>query len=79
MAEAEAEPVSGAEPVAEAEPASGSVPRSSSRSADRSRRLAEIFGDVLPDSTADDRDQPTAARGDDTWYTENRPPHHDAR
>lgn len=43
------------------------------------RRLAEIFGDVLPESTSDDRDPQTADRGDDSWYTENRPPHHDAR
>jgi hypothetical protein len=41
--------------------------------------LAEIFGDVLPDSTGDDRDPPAERGGDDTWYTENRPPHHDAR
>jgi hypothetical protein len=45
----------------------------------KARRLAEIFGDVLPESTSDDRDAQTAHRGDDSWYTENRPPHHDAR
>jgi hypothetical protein len=46
---------------------------------DAARRLAEIFGDVLPESTSDDRDPQTAHRGDDSWYTENRPPHHDPR
>lgn len=42
----------------------------------RERRLAEIFGDVLPDSTSDDRPEPE--RGDDParWYRENTPPHH---
>lgn len=55
------------------------APGPSSVSGDRARRLAEIFGDVLPESTGDDRDPPTAQGGDDSWYTENRPPHHDAR
>ncbi|HTK66772.1 MAG TPA: hypothetical protein VL595_30645 [Pseudonocardia sp.] len=57
----------------------GSVSRPSSGPVDRARRLAEIFGEVLPESTSDDRDPPTADRRDDSWYTENRPPHHDAR
>jgi len=42
-------------------------------------RLAEIFGEVLPESTSDDRDQPAVNPGDDTWYLENRPPHHEDR
>ncbi|GAA0512312.1 hypothetical protein GCM10009545_12900 [Saccharopolyspora thermophila] len=43
----------------------------------RRRKLAEIFGDVLPDTTSDDR----AESGGDAerWYRENRPPHHDPR
>lgn len=47
------------------------------RAAERRRRLAEVFGDVLPESTRDDRPAgapPTST--DDRWYTENRPPHH---
>ncbi len=42
------------------------------------RRLAEIFGDVLPESTGDDLD-PEQVDGPaaDRWYAENRPPHHD--
>ena len=57
------------------------APTSGSAKVDAARRLAEIFGDVLPESTGDDRDQPTAEHGGDPdrWYTENRPPHHDAR
>jgi hypothetical protein len=46
--------------------------------ADR-RRLDEIFGDVLPDVTSDERDRPGASGGaadDDRWYLDNRPPHH---
>ncbi len=39
----------------------------------RRRRLAEIFGDVLPDTTGDERGTDVPA---DAWYLENRPPHH---
>jgi len=36
-----------------------------------------VFGDVLPEATADDRPEPGSATGaDERWYTENRPPHH---
>ncbi|MEU4666696.1 hypothetical protein AB0F91_01705 [Amycolatopsis sp. NPDC023774] len=39
------------------------------------RRVDEIFGDVLPETTSDER----GLSGDtpDSWYLENRPPHHD--
>ena len=44
----------------------------------RKRRLAEVFGDVLPETTSDER---TAGAGGDSeserWHRENRPPHHD--
>jgi len=41
------------------------------------RRLDEIFGDVLPESTRDDRDNGGESGGlGDSWFTENRPPHH---
>ncbi len=46
--------------------------------AERRRRRAEIFGDVLPDATRDDRD-PEADRRDgknDDWLRRNVPPHH---
>ena len=45
----------------------------------RKRRLAEVFGDALPDTTADERDpaevSEAADRGD-TWLKEQVPPHH---
>jgi hypothetical protein len=46
----------------------------------RKRRLDEVFGDVLPDTTADERDPAERAgaaeeRGD-TWLKEQVPPHH---
>jgi hypothetical protein len=41
------------------------------------RRFDEVFGDVLPETTADER-EPGGGRGrDDDWYLDNRPPHHD--
>ncbi len=40
----------------------------------RRRRLDEIFGDVLPDVTGDERGAGRSV--DDRWYLENRPPHH---
>jgi hypothetical protein len=47
------------------------------RAAARRRRLAEVFGDVLPEATSDDRSEGGPPAGaDDRWYTENRPPHH---
>lgn len=45
---------------------------------EKRRRLAEIFGDVLPEATSDDRPDTTSANTRDSWYRENRPPHHDA-
>lgn len=39
--------------------------------------LDEIFGDVLPATTSDER-EPERPGGDrDAWYEQNRPPHHD--
>jgi hypothetical protein len=46
----------------------------------RRRRLAEVFGDVLPDTTADERDAGSQTRGEesarDAWYRDQVPPHH---
>jgi hypothetical protein len=43
----------------------------------RRRRLAEVFGDGLPDQTSDDRDPGPRREGKgDAWYREQRPPHH---
>ena len=46
----------------------------------RKRRLAEVFGDVLPETTTDERDPGSDGSGDesarDTWYRDQVPPHH---
>ncbi|WP_406601610.1 hypothetical protein [Lentzea miocenica] len=44
----------------------------------RRRRLAEVFGDVLPETTSDERGSASGdGSGDrEAWYRENRPPHH---
>jgi hypothetical protein len=43
----------------------------------RRKRLAEVFGDVLPDQTSDDRApaQQRDGKGDE-WYRQQVPPHH---
>lgn len=43
----------------------------------RKRKLDAVFGQVLPDITSDERDTEHSQRDRDTWYEENRPPHHD--
>ncbi len=52
---------------------------------ERRRRLAEIFGDVLPDTTRDERDAGSAGAGrkdpdadtaSDRWLKAQVPPHH---
>lgn len=43
-----------------------------------SRKLADVFGDVLPETTSDERAADTGHETDsDSWYRENRPPHHE--
>ncbi|WP_414939608.1 hypothetical protein [Amycolatopsis sp. cmx-11-51] len=44
---------------------------------ERQRRVDEIFGDVLPDTTSDEREPGQRTPDSDSWYLENRPPHHD--
>lgn len=39
--------------------------------------LDAIFGDVLPDTTGDER-EPDRPDSPDEWYERNRPPHHDS-
>jgi hypothetical protein len=48
-------------------------------SEERRRRLAEVFGDVLPATTGDERDDrdPAAQRSADEDLLADRPPHHD--
>lgn len=47
----------------------------------RRRRLAAVFGDVLPDTTADERDaepppDSTSESPSEAWLKAQRPPHH---
>jgi hypothetical protein len=47
----------------------------------RRRRLAEVFGDALPDTTSDERDEATTSEGpdespQDRWLRSQVPPHH---
>jgi hypothetical protein len=40
--------------------------------------IGDVFGDVLPDVTNDERaPEPDGESGADAWYRDNRPPHHD--
>jgi hypothetical protein len=57
----------------EPEPAASGVDPAAVR---RRGRLAEIFGDVLPESTSDDLSPEPPTGDEDRWYLENRPPHH---
>jgi hypothetical protein len=53
----------------------GKTPETAS---ERRRRLAAIFGDVLPETTSDERD-PAEGDGDDKsedWLKSQVPPHH---
>jgi hypothetical protein len=48
---------------------------------ERRRRLAEVFGDVLPDTTSDERgpepgEKPGDPEATDAWLREQVPPHH---
>jgi len=63
----------------------GDVPRQSPEQRDRTesdwerrRRLAEVFGDVLPETTRDERDDAAPERESvtDRWLREQVPPHH---
>lgn len=47
----------------------------------RQRRLAEVFGDVMPETTSDERDDEStdtagAERGSEAWLKAQVPPHH---
>ncbi len=44
---------------------------------ERRKRRAEVFGDVLPDTTRDERDDtPVREKDGDQWLREQVPPHH---
>ncbi|MGI8954606.1 MAG: hypothetical protein ACR2FL_08550 [Nocardioidaceae bacterium] len=42
---------------------------------ERRRRLAAVFGDVLPETTSDERDPDRGDEGD-AWLKAQVPPHH---
>ena len=43
----------------------------------RKRRLAAVFGDVLPETTSDERtDSPPREDATDAWLRAQVPPHH---
>jgi len=43
----------------------------------RRRRLAEVFGEELPEQTRDDADESvTPSEGSDEWLRRQVPPHH---
>lgn len=43
----------------------------------RARRVAEVFGEVLPAVTSDELGPGRSGGDSEAWYRENRPPHHD--
>jgi len=51
---------------------------SGDRDDDRRRKRAEVFGEVLPESTSDDEDEPDTEREAESeqWLRRNVPPHH---
>jgi hypothetical protein len=53
------------------------TPRSEQPDWVKKRRLAEIFGDVLPETTSDERgDGPDRPQSGDDWLKAQVPPHH---
>lgn len=43
---------------------------------ERKRRLAAVFGDVLPETTSDERDPAADPASGDDWLRAQVPPHH---
>jgi hypothetical protein len=57
----------------------GPSPDSSSADAETRRRLREVFGDGLPETTSDERDDVSPDEVDsaqDRWLRSQVPPHH---
>jgi hypothetical protein len=55
------------------------TPDDSSAEWQRRKRLAEVFGDALPDTTRDERDESPAEQEEsatDAWLRAQVPPHH---
>ena len=55
-----------------------STPRPEESAQERRRRIAAVFGEVLPDTTADERDSEGADDSGvgDSWLRAQVPPHH---
>lgn len=58
------------------EPPSSAPPDGPEPEWKRRRRLARVFGDVLPESTGDDRDESNGSGYSERWWREQMPPHH---
>jgi hypothetical protein len=77
---ARSEPAGQTEPADRPESAEPSEPaQRPGLTEEQRRRLAEIFGDVLPSTTSDERDERDqgADSGADERFLADRPPHHD--
>ncbi|WP_166391020.1 hypothetical protein [Nocardioides ochotonae] len=62
-----------------AEAAGGSAGARGARESawERRKRLAEVFGETLPETTRDEREpEPGQDRGNDAWLRAQVPPHH---
>jgi hypothetical protein len=61
------------------EPAAPELPKLPELSEQQRRRIAEVFGDVLPATTSDERDdrEDAPGRSADDRLLADRPPHHD--
>lgn len=59
-------------------PSRGQDRRRDESPAERRARLEAVFGDVLPDTTSDERDPGTSRDDDagDSWLRAQVPPHH---
>ncbi|MFF0543507.1 hypothetical protein ACWEVD_31210 [Nocardia thailandica] len=54
----------------------GDDTRSARERAAEAARLARIFGEVLPETTGDERGPGSAGRDNDEWLRSQVPPHH---
>lgn len=67
-------------PAETSTPGGDATDQGTPRPAPSRKLLDDIFGDVLPTVTSDERDeQDGRGSGDaerDRWYQDNRPPHH---
>lgn len=60
----------------EHEPASADAAEALRRKAAEAARVARIFGEVLPETTGDERGGDSRGTEDDEWLRSQVPPHH---